>query len=433
MCGGLAFGQLDVITPPPTTLWKFLGIPQARQALRDGVSNRFGNRPWMERRPPVKPLAHPDNLESQNPAIKRAAEIKSQEDLAPQKIKAVKYLAKIGCGCYDKDGSVTAALIAAMEDCTERVRLATVEAIKEATEKGACTTCNQKCCCNEDLVKKLYELAYEKDNEGCWLEPSEEVRQAAREAMMACCRGRGPEGPIYEEPLPGTAAPAVTPVIPPERGPVLNIPPEIPDRTLPPEIPQGEAPPAPPFQESPSATIFEEYTPSEGFSPALPTFRAGSAEAAVLQRGEGAGVVKLVEYSQGDRPAGRTSTSMNRLPSASFATPSSMTEAPNGPEGFSAPSAPAERTAAPNPTFARGVVESIDGANALLHVHFEGAQEAPVGARMIVYHEYLVGRTRLGQVEVVQSWQGAATMRPVDGAMFNKIRRGDEVVYAPGG
>jgi hypothetical protein len=352
----------------------------------------------------------------------------------------VKYLAKIGCGCYDKDGSVTAALIAAMEDCTERVRLATVEAIKEATEAGACTTCNQKCCCNEDLVKKLYELAYEKDNEGCWLEPSEEVRQAAREAMMACCRGRGPEGPIYEEPLPGTA-PATTPIqpiIPPDRPPVLNIPPETPDRPIvPPEIPPGEAPPAPPVEGSPSATIYEEYSPSEGFSPALPTFRAGTAEAAMLHTDgpigfasdRSAGVVKLVEFSQGERSTdAETAARMTRLPTAQ----NSMAGGESaGPEGFSSAIAPASSSVAPDLMFARGSVASVDGSTMLVHIHFEDGREAPVGARLIVYHEYLVGRTRLGHVEVVQSWRGAATARPVDGAMFNKIRRGDEVVYSP--
>jgi hypothetical protein len=61
----------------------------------------------------------PANLESQNPALKAAAKVKSEEDLAPQKIKAIKYLATIGCGCYP---GVREALLAALDDCTESVR-----------------------------------------------------------------------------------------------------------------------------------------------------------------------------------------------------------------------------------------------------------------------------------------------------------------------
>jgi hypothetical protein len=67
----------------------------------------------------VKPLADPANLNSDNPAIKAAAEIKTEEDLAPQKIKAIRYLSTIACGCYPQ---VRPALLAALDDCTEEVR-----------------------------------------------------------------------------------------------------------------------------------------------------------------------------------------------------------------------------------------------------------------------------------------------------------------------
>jgi len=49
-------------------------------------------------------------LKSKNELIKRAAEIKQLEDMKPQKIKAAQYLASIGCGCYNKDKSITKAL-----------------------------------------------------------------------------------------------------------------------------------------------------------------------------------------------------------------------------------------------------------------------------------------------------------------------------------
>src|SRR5688572_25487533 len=99
--------QLPPPPPPPATLWSFLGIPQGYRRMRDGLSNRNGNNPAAERQPPLKAIADPKNLKSEDPAIKKAAEIKQAEDLKKQKIKAIKYLASIGCGCYNRDGSIT--------------------------------------------------------------------------------------------------------------------------------------------------------------------------------------------------------------------------------------------------------------------------------------------------------------------------------------
>jgi hypothetical protein len=53
------------------TLWRFLGIPQGFQRIGDARLNRSGNFPGLERKPPLKPIAHPDNLLSNNPAIKK--------------------------------------------------------------------------------------------------------------------------------------------------------------------------------------------------------------------------------------------------------------------------------------------------------------------------------------------------------------------------
>jgi hypothetical protein len=184
------------LPPPPSapfTLWNFLGIPQGLNKIRDASSNRRGNFPGMERKPPLKALADPKNLESKTPAIKKAAEIKTAEDEAPQKIKAIKYLATVGCGCYNEDGQITEAFLAALDDCTEEVRYQTVLAIEDASTMH-CETCNQNCCCNEDLTKKLAQIAYERNDKGCWLEPSERVREAAKRAMCACCPGQGPIG-----------------------------------------------------------------------------------------------------------------------------------------------------------------------------------------------------------------------------------------------
>lgn len=181
-----------------TTLWRFLGIPQGYRRVRDGLTNRRGNHPALERKPPLKSIADPANLESDVPAIKAAAEVKQAEDLKKQKIKAIKYLAKMGCGCYDKDGKISGALADAMDDCTEEVRMAAVKAIQEAAQGGQCNRCGSRSCCKEKVVLQLARLAYERDEHGCWVEPSAEVRQAAAEALATCCPGQGPVEEILQ-------------------------------------------------------------------------------------------------------------------------------------------------------------------------------------------------------------------------------------------
>jgi hypothetical protein len=177
----LASGPAAAYAQAPPTVWHFLGIPQGWSRFRDGTANRFGNRPNKEVKPPLKALADPANLKSDVPAIKAAAEIKAQQDLAPQKIKAIKYLAMIGCGCY---GGVAEALQAALEDCVEEVRFAAAEALGSAMG-NQCEFC-QRSCCTPELSAKMYERAYGQDENGCFLEPSDRVRAALARVVALC-------------------------------------------------------------------------------------------------------------------------------------------------------------------------------------------------------------------------------------------------------
>ncbi len=128
-----------------------LGIPQTFRRSYDGIVNRRGERPDLERKPPLKALADPANLTSDNPAIKAAAEIKQQEDLKPQKIKAIKYLAVIACGCYP---GVKESLLAALDDCTEEVRYEAAVAFCRAAG-NPCSLCNRATCCDPKVKEKL--------------------------------------------------------------------------------------------------------------------------------------------------------------------------------------------------------------------------------------------------------------------------------------
>lgn len=243
------------------TLWHFLGIPQGARYVRDQTFNRNGNRPGLERKPPLKPIGDPKNLESPDASIKKAAEVKQAEDLKKQKIKAIKYLASIGCGCYNRDGSITDAMLKSMDDCTEEVRLATVQSISEAAMGERCANCKQKSCCSEELSNKLYEIAYGRDDEGCYLEPSERVRLAAAEALRTCCESRG-DDMMFMDPsasptpaMPGGEQPNIVPEVGGERpadvppgliNPGLPAPPAtIPLQNPAPIVPPAGAPPAP--------------------------------------------------------------------------------------------------------------------------------------------------------------------------------------------
>ncbi len=203
------------VTPMPAmTLWRFLGVPQALNGLsrrRDARTNADGTEPWKERKPPLLPLSAEANLESGNPAIKMAAEIKAEEDLAQQKIKAIRYLAMIGCGCYR---GVDEALLAALDDCTEEVRYEAAKAIA-ASAKGGCRNCGQNACCNKEIHEKLMKIVYDMDDRGCPVEPSARVRAAAARALCAC--PPPPPTVISEDPPP---VPSPEPVESPE--PVAN-------------------------------------------------------------------------------------------------------------------------------------------------------------------------------------------------------------------
>jgi hypothetical protein len=239
--------------------------------LHANMFNRRGNFPKLEKKPPLLKIADPQNLKSDVPAIKAAAEIKQAEDLAPQKIKAIKYLAQIGCGCYDKDEKITKALLAAMEDCTEAVRVEAVRAISLAAAGEMCSQCKQKSCCNEKIAEQLYKIAYELDDLGCPLEPSERVREAAIEALNICCPNRLPvsptpveqpvEGVTVPQPVEGTQPGATAPPPPPDSA--NRWPPALSDPNS--SLPEGQA--QAPSAGSPAAVAVETRVTNEREAP----------------------------------------------------------------------------------------------------------------------------------------------------------------------
>ncbi|MCC6508518.1 MAG: hypothetical protein IT423_05390 [Pirellulaceae bacterium] len=186
---------------PVTTVWQKLGIPQTGARLRDSALNRRGNFPGLEKKPPLLKLADPANLAADKPAVvQTAAKIKAEQDMKKQKIKAIKFLGDVNCGCYNKDKAVEKAFIAALEDCDPDVRMAAVEAIDKTISN--CSQCRAQCeatCCTEDLYKKLNDIAYGVED-GCHKEPEQDIRCAAAAVMKKC--GCFKPNPIEELPTP---------------------------------------------------------------------------------------------------------------------------------------------------------------------------------------------------------------------------------------
>lgn len=421
---------------PPVTLWTFLGFPP-KHAVKDHFANRNGNHPGLERKPPRMAIADPKNLKSPVPAIKKAAEIKTQEDLAPQKIKAIKYLASIGCGCYNRDGSITEALLAALDDCTETVRLAAADAIS-ATAGDVCENCNQQSCCTKEIHDRLMKMAYEMDKDGCWIEPSERVRRAAARALLACPPQeeidiRGRELPPGERELP----PGVE-VIPPAPTPAPPAP-----------MPRTSAVPTPtgPSFGPPTEETGEDET------------RQQEADGVEEARNEQIRILKTnidaprkidtrkqeadFEAKREARPQPKSSRRTAQLgllqatPVATHSVPESQAPANISVEDETIQRLPpivdasTMVTERPAPLIVnKGTVEFIDLKQRLVVVRTSSEGQLPVGATVQASHRFLTGPAVVGHLKVVASEPGSATLQPINGMAVTKVAQGDQITVS---
>jgi hypothetical protein len=410
--------------------------PFAEWLPKDGRVNKDGCEPWDERTFPLRRIADEANAESDVPAIKAAAEIKQQEDLAPQKIKAIRYLATIGCGCYDADGKVTDALLAAMDDCTEEVRLITIETIHCMALQGACQYCEQANCCSKEIVEKLSDIAYEYKDDGSPVEPSKRVRDAAAAAMLACCPAKA-MAPIEPQQVdPETEQPEVEQFRPEESPENDADKPEASSRqddflSIPPVPPQVR------FEdgwEGATEPVFVMDLRSDadegGLAPANENAEevadeaeelSGEADAEADLEDRSAKADRTVIHSEARttvvQPAART-TPHPEKEAASPATPSRRESA--------TVSVRPQRSASAPPLM--GTVQDVD-ASGNVHIRFSGADLPFVGERMMVYHRFTMGRVgSVGQLEVISTGNGAVVAKPVAGLNLNKVATGDSAV-----
>jgi hypothetical protein len=189
---------------PKQTLPQFLGLTglvHGVGGLIDRIRNRLGAIwPGLEAKPEILAIADPANLNSSNPAVAEAAKVKADEDAAAQKAKALEYLATIGCGgCYP---GVEQALLDGLDDCTEVVRFAAASALRK-TAGEPCKKCRTGACCGPKIREKLEKIAYDRDANGCYIEPSERVRRQARLALCQCSSVPAKPAPEADRPLEG--------------------------------------------------------------------------------------------------------------------------------------------------------------------------------------------------------------------------------------
>ncbi|MCD0463714.1 hypothetical protein U8335_25585 [Roseiconus lacunae] len=195
--GGATIVAVAAPAPPAMTLPKFLGLDLVFGGVQKTtlcVRNRLGSRfPGLEPKPPIKSITDPANLEpGASPAVQAAAKAKAEEDQAPQKAKAIRYLASLGCGeCYPDNED---ALLAALEDCNEQIRYEVVRGLQDSIG-GCCQSCKENSCCTTKLLQKLYQMAYERDESGCFMESSARIRRNAR---LVICKCGGVPGEVVE-------------------------------------------------------------------------------------------------------------------------------------------------------------------------------------------------------------------------------------------
>lgn len=353
---------------PPMTLWRFLGVPQGLSRIGGATLNRRGNLPGLEPKPPLKALADPANLLADNKAIKTAAQIKKEEDLAKQKIKAIKYLAKIGCGCYP---GVKEALMEALEDCTEKVRYEAAKQIGNAAE-NKCETCSKTCCCDAEMMQALWDVANKRDANNCFVEPSERVREAACEALLACRRAV----PVYP-------------------GPPGGLPPLPPGETIPDRVPPGE-------------TVPDSIPPGANETRGEKDTDALLSEIFGISPGKGGRQTKVSSHVRLSTPVSATTKNSATDLAASF------------------PQVSAEAKRKPGMLLS-GRVVAVDYKTSTVDLEFEGKRQPTVGSRFSLHHDYALETLHLGEVEVVYlAKQGRAIARPLGKLDMLKVGKGDK-------
>jgi hypothetical protein len=338
-------------------------------------------------------------MNSANPAIKDSAAvqeanaIKQQEDAAPAKIEAIKYLAGVDCKCYP---GVKKALLEALKDCNEGVRFEAAKALGSA------------CCCDKEVAKILEEVANKQDDFGNYKEWSVRVRAAAAQSMSSCAG-----------------------VIP--RDVQKGVDPETP--------PQGEVPPQVDVPIRPQAirvpTTREKQEPvAASKSEGLGWFRRDKKSETV----EKAAVETQVPTSTRAVAAREETRSSTTVASAQLSAPQVLRGSVAQANSESKPAS--TQTAKPavhietietkddgdGAAEVAGVVTYVDVKTGSLRINFAEGDQPRAGCHVDVFHKYLLRTQHLGELEIMGTSDGVTLARPTGDLTIRQVSKGDRVV-----
>jgi hypothetical protein len=394
----LATGTTGCVAPTPgqPTLLGWLGIGTPAQILNN-------------------------NANSDNAAIAQAAKIKQQKCLQCKKIKAIKYLATIGCGCYDKDGGVSKALLAALSDCDDKVRTAAIQAIIKTASGCPCETCGSVSCCKKDVVEQLAKMAYEVDDKGCWIEPSEKIRKLAAKAAEICCPCQWPQNEMGPS----------TPVQEPDNPELKREPAAVEGTTETPPLPVQPKPGdeaahrrivrdrAIAVVSSQANSLNADEIPD---APAIAQTAVGASNEKADEDAPGRAYIRSDEATVVVYRNLAVSVSSDRWPTDGAGETGRQTRLPRM----------VTRRAALDGTV-RGIVRYVDQFHGLAHVEFGGTARIAPGTRVIVEHQALFGKlSTSGILEVVASEPGSATVKALGNYQISRVASGDQVFVSQG-
>ena len=78
----------------------------------------------------------------------------------------------------------------------------------------------------------------------------------------------------------------------------------------------------------------------------------------------------------------------------------------------------------------KGTVEFIDLKQRLVVVRTSSEGQLPVGATVQASHRFLTGPAVVGQLKVVASEPGSATLQPINGMQVSKVAQGDQITVS---
>jgi len=193
--GGQTIVAIAPAAAPQQTLPQWLGVNdlftgmgglcQAKHQLFGALFPQLSTAlAGLEPPPAIKSLTDPANLgPDAPPGVKDVAQVKADEDAAPQKIAAIKYAA--GIGCVKGHPGIERAFLQFLDDPTEAVRYEAAKGLAEMIGTP-CETCPAGSCCTPKIYKKLNEIVTREKSPGCYVEYSDRVRRMARIAMHNC-------------------------------------------------------------------------------------------------------------------------------------------------------------------------------------------------------------------------------------------------------